>query len=180
MQIQLDVNLQDDGARAALQRVHNGSATSEDYDGLRRYLATADGRSVVSHALRQLNTTALRHAAATLKSERTARVVYELYEAQVEAMREDLYAQSLTAAERLVADEAVAAYVRLQYVQRHYDDATDRDSVRFWDRQLSSAQKRYLRSLETLSRIRRYEVQYTERHEADGAQQRSVSLKTSA
>lgn len=175
----VDFDIQNDEALAALQNVSSGTASSADYAVVRSYLRTPEGRQQASQAIQQLDKAAVQRTAQTMIPE-SARVFDVLYTSHVEAMREELYATSTTTAERLIADEVVAAYIRLQFTQRKYDDAKDKDSLRFWDKQLTGAHRRYIRCLETLSRIRRYEVQLVERRDADGSQQRSVSIRANS
>jgi hypothetical protein len=177
--VELDVQFDDDGARDAMLRVHAGDATKADYAVVRSYLRTTEGKAVASNAVQQLNRKTIQKIETTY-SAATGRVMVELHEAHIEAMRDDLYEQCSTTAERLVVDEVVAAYTRLQLAQRQLDESQTMDRVRFWDKQVTSAQRRYLRCLETLSRIRRYEVQLVERNDADGSQQRSVSIRTNS
>ena len=175
----ISIGIKNDEARAAMQSVSNGTATSADYSVVRSYLRTPEGKQQASRAVEQLDKSAIKAAAQTLQPE-TARVFDELYAAHVDSMREELYATSATAAERQIVDQVISGYVRLQLAQRRYDDATDRDSMRFWDKQLTGALRRYLCCIESLCRVRRYELQLTERRDADGSQQRTVSLRASS
>ena len=74
-------------------------------------------------------------------------------------MRDDLGYQDATTAERLLIDQAATAWLRLQYVEAKVTGLMRQDStfklVQHWDRRLSAAQRRFLRAVETLARVRR-------------------------
>ena len=173
--------LQDDDARAALVRIFQQQATDADYQRVRTYLRTTDaGRSDVIAALRSASTDrVVRHVVPT-DDLPTQDVLTEFVGARADMVRSELLAESATPSERLVVEQAVASWVRLEYVQHRYDAAVlsaSASAMRFWDRLLTKAQQRHLRTLEALSRIRRYELQVVERVDANGTQQRSVGIR---
>lgn len=180
--VQLDVDSIE--VQTALQRVASQKATSQDVATVRDYLRnTADGRRTVSQALASIGTQAALQTvgAKGTQDPGTAAIVTELYAAELEQLRRSLDTETSTAAEQLIVQQVVDTWSRLQYVQRRYDDAllrsTDAQLLSFWDRMLSRTQGRYLRALESLSRVRRYEVQVVERRDANGSQQRSIALR---
>jgi hypothetical protein len=183
MSIELQLSLADDGARDALRRVVDQTATESDYSLLRSYLKNDDdGRSIVQSALRSMGSEyVLRSISERRAAKGAAGVIREIYTAKIAAMRAQLDSENATTSERLVVEQIVEAWARLEYVQTRYDqyvlDAQDSDAVRFWDKQLTRAQQRYLRAIETLARIRRYEVQYVDKQSADGSQQRTVAIR---
>jgi hypothetical protein len=185
--IQTRLDIADDDARCALQRIASRSATDNDYAVVRTYLRdNADGRVAVrsylqsigpENALRKLTTRQSRDSG-------TRDVLQEVYTADMDRLRDELNAESATATERLVVQQVVETWSRLQFIQHQYDaallgddDADTAYKLRFWDRMLSRSQGRYLRAVETLSRIRRYDVQLVDRRDADGSQQRSIAIR---
>jgi hypothetical protein len=185
--IQTRLDIADDDARCALQRIASRSATDNDYAVVRTYLRdNADGRVAVrsylqsigpENALRKLTTRQSRDSG-------TRDVLQEVYTADMDRLRDELNAESATATERLVVQQVVETWSRLQFIQHQYDaallgddDADTAYKLRFWDRMLSKSQGRYLRAVETLSRIRRYDVQLVDRRDADGSQQRSIAIR---
>lgn len=181
--INLQLEIGDDSAREALQKVVEQTATEKDYSLLRSYLQTDDkGRRTVQRALQSISSDNVLQTLSELRAgSGAAAVIRELYRAKLQAMRAQLDVENATTAERLVVEQIVDAWSRLEYVQTRYDmslaDQSDTDAVRFWDKQLTRSQQRYLRAIETLARIRRYEVQFVDKHSADGSQQRTVAIR---
>ena len=173
--------LQDDDARASLVRIFQQQATDDDYQRVRTYLRTTEaGRSDVLTALRSASTDRMVRRVVNTADAATLDVLSEFVGARADMVRAELQTENSTATERLVVEQAVEAWVRLEYVQQRYDGAVldnAADAMRFWDRMLTKAQQRYLRTLESLSKIRRYELQVVERVDADGTQQRSVGIR---
>ena len=186
---QTRLDIADDNARVALQRIASRSATDKDYAVVRTYLRdNADGRVAVRSYLQSIGPENALRKLTTRQSANigTRNVLQEVYTADMDTLRDELNAESVTATERLVVQQVVETWSRLQYVQQQYDAALlsddDGDAVyrlRFWDRMLSKSQGRYLRAVETLSRIRRYDVQLVDRRDADGSQQRSIAIRGS-
>lgn len=184
---QTRLDIADDNARGALQRIASRSATDKDYAVVRTYLRdNADGRVAVRSYLQSIGPENALRKLTTRQSANigTRDVLQEVYTADMDTLRDELNAESVTATERLVVQQVVETWSRLQYVQQQYDAALlsddDGDTVyrlRFWDRMLSKSQGRYLRAVETLSRIRRYDVQLVDRRDADGSQQRSIAIR---
>jgi hypothetical protein len=181
----VNINIGDDVVRASMSRILSQSASIDDLEKVRTYLRSSDeGRAVTMSAMRGFTSELVLKKAVPVNPESAeGRLFYEMYSARADVMLDDLMKDCATAAERLVAQQVVDSWIRLKFVQGRYDAALDdvsSESVRFWDRMLSRASQRYLRALETLSRIRRYELQVVDRLDADGAQQRSVALRASS
>jgi len=74
-------------------------------------------------------------------------------------LRDGLGYQGAPQLEQLLIDHAVLCWLRLQDAEAAYSAAMERslplDHADYWDRHLSAAQRRYLRALETLARVRR-------------------------
>lgn len=182
----MHINTDDVEVQTSLRRILDKSAQPSDYSLVRTYLRDdAVGRQVVLSAMRSATTETVLRRVLPIADDGSggSKLTYEVYSARADVMSAELVAECKTAAERLVAQQVVEAWVRLEYVQNRYDEAMrtqGADAVRFWDRMLSKASQRYLRALETLSRIRRYELQVVDRLDADGSQQRSVALRASS
>ncbi len=75
------------------------------------------------------------------------------------ALREELGYQEASALERLLIDQIVLCWLRLNHVEFSYTAMLRRDTPLsigdYWDRKLSAAQRRYLRACETLARVRK-------------------------
>lgn len=99
------------------------------------------------------------------------------YVARAQAMKGQLREECQTQSEFLIVDEVVASWCRLQLAFAKEAVSNTLDAREFWSRQVDRAQKNYLRAVETLSRVRRYEVVLTERSSIDGAVEKSVSVK---
>jgi hypothetical protein len=182
------MNIPDDDARLALSRVLDQSASEADRRKVKKYLrATEDGRKAVVDALRSVTTErVLSHIGRKYSSGGSLDVWTETLAARADVMQAELDAESATAAERLVVQQVVDAWTRLEFVQVRYDHAlvattaNNSDELRLWDRMLTKAQHRYLRALESLARIRRYELQVVDRLDADGSQERSIALRANS
>ncbi len=61
--------------------------------------------------------------------------------------------------ERLLIDQVVICYLRMNFTEQYYDNAMtggcSLEVASFWERKLSTVQRRYLRSIETLARVRK-------------------------
>jgi len=65
--------------------------------------------------------------------------------------------------EKLLIQHIVLCWLRLGYIEYHYTAVTSESNqsmkqIDYWERRLNAAQRRYLRSIETLSRVRRLNV----------------------
>lgn len=65
--------------------------------------------------------------------------------------------------ESMLIQHAVLCWLQLSYVEHHYAHflTTRETTIRqcdFWERRLSAAQRRYLRAIETLARVRRLQL----------------------
>lgn len=92
------------------------------------------------------------------KSEAT-QAVSESLNRGVSEMREEMGFQTASPLERLLIEQVVLTWLHFYKTQYSYDEhlrlslpTKHRD---FWDRHLNAAQRRFLRSLETLARVRK-------------------------
>ena len=80
-----------------------------------------------------------------------------------EQLQRDLARPGDGALERLLIQQIVLAWLKLAYTEyhhRHYlmSGNTTITQADFWERRLSAAQRRYLRAIETLARVRRLQL----------------------
>ncbi len=79
-----------------------------------------------------------------------------------EQLQRDLARPSDGALERLLIQQIVLAWLKLAYTEHHHrhflaTGGTFKEGD-FWERRLSAAQRRYLRAVETLARVRRLQL----------------------
>ena len=96
------------------------------------------------------------------------------------AVRDGLGGRGATQLEQLLIDHAVLGWLRLQDVEWDYSSAMERPlspaQADFWDRHLAAAQRRFVRALETLARVRRLLTPTLQVNiAAEGGQQVNVS-----
>ncbi len=76
----------------------------------------------------------------------------------LDTLRHDLGCESAPPLERLLIEQVATSWLRLQVLEvKHVLCTTDHATVPqadFWDRTLSAAQRRHLRAVETLARVR--------------------------
>jgi len=80
--------------------------------------------------------------------------------AGLNAIRDDLGYQNAPTLERLLIEQVVMSWLRMNMAEYQYTNVVMGDSIRlslvdYWDRQLGAAQWRYLRACETLARVRK-------------------------
>lgn len=88
------------------------------------------------------------------------RAMKESLKAGLDVMENELSAPTDGELERLIIRQAVGCWLRLSYIEYSYGRSLIESNqtltqASFWERRLSAAQRRYLRALETLSRVRR-------------------------
>ncbi len=78
---------------------------------------------------------------------------------EIERLRRSLGEPDVSPMERLLIDQVVICYLRMNLTEQYYENAmTDGCSLAarsYWERKLSTVQRRYLRSIETLARVRK-------------------------
>lgn len=81
--------------------------------------------------------------------------------------------------EQLLIDHIIVCWLRWQQVEWLYQDRTERtrlvDEIEHWENRLSAAQRRYLRAIETLARVRRLGVALQINIATNGGQQVNVA-----
>ncbi len=141
----------------ALRRVDKARPTKEDRAELARILRESPAVWIVAgdladQAQRQMITKMA--APASMKMS---------IQVGLEQMAADLTHPADGALETLIIKQIVGAWLRLSFIEYNYSvlsvdgDATIK-RVEYWERRLSAAQRRYLRAIETLARVRRLQL----------------------
>lgn len=81
-------------------------------------------------------------------------------EANYYGIRRDFGYDQANSLERILIDHVALCWLRLQYAEHRYTSVLHQESIPihtadYWERRLSSNQKRYLKALETFARIKR-------------------------
>lgn len=88
---------------------------------------------------------------------------YEIAARQIDGMKKELGYQLSTFIEKMLIDEVVMRWLRLQVMDNDHKSATYREhSFReglYYDKRLHLAQKRYLKAIETLTKVRKMLVE---------------------
>lgn len=139
---------------ALVNRLNGPKPTTRDLDALRAVLAqtTADGGGVLTVLDGPATLGAVVDAWTTASASRL------VMRADADRMARTLGRDTAPAFERPLIDHIVTCWVRLQLVERDHASNTagahNRDSGLYWDRRLSEAQRRYLRALGLLAKLR--------------------------
>jgi hypothetical protein len=139
---------------ALVKRVNGPKPSRADLDTLREVLAMpkAPGGAVVTFLS---GWSVLDHILDKWGGSAAARIVMR---ADAERMAQRLGRDSAPPFERPLIDHIVTCWVRLQLVERDHVSNTagahSRDSGTYWDRRLSEAQRRYLRAVNLLAKLR--------------------------
>jgi len=86
-------------------------------------------------------------------------MVQECTKRQIEDLRKEMGYTSSTMIEQLIIDEIVICWVRLQQVQSNHTavlgSSHSSETGGYWDRRLTSANNRFLKSVQTLAKVRK-------------------------
>jgi hypothetical protein len=74
------------------------------------------------------------------------------------AIKRDLGYKTASPLEKLLIEQVAVCWLRAYIAEIYVTIARAGDSLEYWNRQLSAAQRRYLRAIETLARVRRLGV----------------------
>lgn len=164
-----------------MQRIGTSEATAKDVDSVRKYLRShKDGRLAAAGFVYSLLQTSFAEKMLHTSNEGTRKVLSTMLEAAVDNVEAELMDGCSTDSERLIAQQVAVAYLRLLHAQHKYDESVQKGSerlIRFWDKTLTSCHRRYLRSVETLARVRRYDVQIAEKQGRGGETERSLRVR---
>lgn len=89
----------------------------------------------------------------------TKGLLRDFIEARCQELREGLGYAKASIAERLLIDQVVITYLRLVQAERALTRATeetrDTKQVLYWEKRVSAAQRRHVRAIESLTRVRK-------------------------
>lgn len=158
---QLTQPKQDDHAAfmAALRKVDDANPKPEDITNLRRLLKSNDTNwQVAGDLMQQAQHTALR----TLNMGKGKTVTVESAEEGMQYIRRQLGYASAPMLEKLLIEQIVTAWLRLGICEMQFSalmaGAVAFDKGDYWNRVLDAAQRRYLRAIESLARVRRLKL----------------------
>jgi len=138
---------------ALLKRVNTDKPKPEDVKALRELLSKDDSLWRVAG---DMGMTALEKLISSIKG--TALVKESIW-CGVGKLRDNLGYQTASGIERTLIDQIVLSHLHLHLVDMQYTEATSGNLYRelrdSWEHRLSAAQRRYLRAVETLARVRR-------------------------
>ena len=94
-----------------------------------------------------------------LRQMKTSEAYRALMHERLDWLRKSLGGAEVSQIERLLIDQVVLCYLRMNMTEQNYENAM-RDGCSFatgsfWERKLSTVQYRYLRAIETLARVRK-------------------------
>jgi hypothetical protein len=160
-----------------LRKVEREHPKPEDVKRLRAMLRRNDTFWQLAGDLTQQ---AQRSALANVNWGKSRTLVRESVEAGMEQIRRDLGYSTAPALERLLIEQVVTAWLRLgicelEYSQIH-NGSLSLAKATYWNHALESAQRRYLRAIESLARVRRLKVPALQVNVAQpGARQMNVA-----
>lgn len=160
-----------------LQKVDRENPRPEDVKQLRAMLRRSDTYWRLAGDLMQQ---ARRNALENVNWGKSKTLVRESVDAGMEQIRRDLGHASASALERLLIEQVVTAWVRLgicelEYSQIH-NGSLSLAKATYWNHALESAQRRYLRAIESLARMRRLKLPAVQLNVAQaGARQLNIS-----
>ncbi len=144
---------------AALRKVEVDKPKPEDVQNLRRLLKSNDTYWQLAGDLMQQ---AQRSALATMNAGKSKTLMTESVEEGMHHIRRQLDYATAPMLEKLLIEQIVTAWLRLgicemQFSTRMAGDLTFAQGD-YWNRALDAAQRRYLRAVETLVRVRRLKL----------------------
>lgn len=138
---------------ALLRRMDAGNPTSEDRQQLAKHLSAIPGLAaaigdmslhVVDHMLKKM------HGQPTMRQAAGVHFIN---------MRDELGYENANPLEQSMIMHIIVCWFRLQYVESQYSLHTfgqhDMREAAYWDKRLSASQRRYLRAVESLARVRK-------------------------
>lgn len=137
-----------------ITRAQTHAATPNDIARMRDFLVRFPQ---LARHLGDLSGFSLRSIAAHAAADPITR---EAIQVSAQTLKRDLSRPGDTPLEKFAIDQCVNAHVlhytiELRYIQVHNEGATPERSL-YWERRLNNSQKRYLRALDNLARLRRF------------------------
>jgi len=142
---------------ALFQRVDKEKPKHEDVEKLREVLTKYPPLSQIGGDLvKQVERQLIEHA---LPTQQGARISIERY---CEYQRNELGFETATPLERSLIAHVVLCWLRLYVTELRYESRMEENlslpQGAYWEKKLSANQRRYLRSVETLARIRKLSI----------------------
>lgn len=139
-----------------IEQANNSNTGTADVIRLRRYLKA---HPEVWGNLTTIASTAKEGALQRLQSS----ALIEMTRIGMKALETEIGYDEAPALERLLIEHISLAWMNYHYIQFLYDATTERESITmkqagFWERRLSVAQRRYVRAIESLARLRRMSI----------------------
>jgi hypothetical protein len=149
-----------DAIAAIIRKVDRDNPKPEDVNELRALLRRSETHWQVAGDLMER---ARRNAIDAMNWGKSKTVVRESMEEGMNRIRDQLGFAKAPMLERLLIEQVVTAWVRLSLCEIKYSHNMSGSSVGipeadYWDRALSAAQRRYLRAIESLARVRRLKL----------------------
>jgi len=140
-------------AEAVLNRCNTENPSPEDIAALRKYLRT------MPELWKQYGDLASLMTSTAIEAMNAPAGLRESVYAGRRAMRRELGYQKSPLLEQMLIDHLILCWLRLQVAEHKYTDFIKRGGAfieaGYWEKHLSATQRRYLRAVETLARIRK-------------------------
>jgi hypothetical protein len=177
MKVQLLIT--DEVAKAAMMRILSKGGTLDDERTFTDYLRTPAGRRDAARFTNELSIGMTSKGVVHSSDAATSDVCAAVIEMDAEHHAAELAGHAPTPAVAALAKLAASMYVRMLSVGNRYDAAvaSERGNIGQWDKALTAAANRYVKALDTLARVQRYDVLMTETMTAEGDLSRSVHVK---
>jgi hypothetical protein len=168
-----------DAFMAVLRKVDRENPKPEDVTELRRLLRSDDRNwRLVGELMLQAQRMALK----SMNLGKSKTLVHECVEEGMWRIRDELGYEASPTLEKLLIEQVVTTWLRMGITEANYshimDGTTSLAKAAYWDRALESAQRRYLRAIEALARVRRLKLPAMQLNVAQaGAHQMNVSAR---
>ncbi len=143
-----------DEIKALVKKVDRENAKPADVEKLRQVLRLGSAAGVDFRA--EINSATYRTVISSMSHTGLDQIAIER---TCEKKKADLGYADASPMERMLIDAVVLAWLRYTQVERAaantWGDSHSLTSGAYWDKRLSAAQRRYLRAIETLARVRR-------------------------
>lgn len=140
---------------ALIKRCNNGKVKPDDLQAIRKYLKEVDGLWKMGGDLAQMARSRIIKEAAP-----DNQLVVESIEIGLEKLKADLGYSTSPRLEKMLIEEICYCWMAHNLTSRRYaavvtDGQTTLTQGDYWERTMTTSQKRYLRALETLARVRK-------------------------
>ncbi|MHC4093344.1 MAG: hypothetical protein ACYSVY_24250 [Planctomycetota bacterium] len=137
----------------ACQRADRSNSTRKDAEAFARLLRQ------YPHALDKTTDLAAKAVDEAISRAHATPAVREVLRFSTDQLKSSLGYDKANLIERLLIDQVVVCYLRLNLTEQRYEIVmSDTHTLRlgaYWEKKVSAAQRRYLRAVETLARVRK-------------------------